>query len=60
MKDCLKTILISDITTNPNQPRQTFNEADIKSLAESIANNGLIQPIIVRPSEVIGYELIAG
>lgn len=60
MEDILKTILISDITTNPNQPRHIFNEDDIKVLAESIANNGLIQPIIVRPSEIIGYELIAG
>ncbi|MGT2833463.1 ParB/RepB/Spo0J family partition protein [Streptococcus halotolerans] len=60
MTDILKDILISDITTNPNQPRQIFKEEDIKALAESIANNGLIQPIIVRPSDIIGYELIAG
>lgn len=60
MEDSLKTILISDITTNPNQPRHIFNEEDIKALAESIANNGLIQPIIVRPSDIVGYELIAG
>lgn len=60
MEDMLKDILISDITKNPNQPRQLFHEDAIKTLAESIANNGLIQPIIVRPSDVIGYELIAG
>ncbi|MGV3010662.1 ParB/RepB/Spo0J family partition protein [Streptococcus thoraltensis] len=60
MKDTLKDILISEITTNPNQPRQIFKEEEIKALAESIANNGLIQPIIVRPSDIIGYELIAG
>lgn len=60
MEDILKDIQISDITTNPNQPRHHFNEEEIKELAESIANNGLIQPIIVRPSDIIGYELIAG
>ncbi len=60
MKDILKEIAISDITTNPNQPRQIFKEDDIQSLAQSIADNGLIQPIVVRPSDIIGYELIAG
>lgn len=60
MHDFLTDIPISDITTNPNQPRHIFNEQDIQQLAESIANNGLIQPIIVKPSEIVGYELIAG
>lgn len=47
------------IYPNPNQPRTRFNEAELEELAQSIKNNGLIQPIIVRRLD-IGYELIAG
>lgn len=60
MSETLKYIPINDITTNPNQPRKQFNQDEIISLAESIEKNGLIQPIIVRSSDIIGYELIAG
>ncbi|MCI7767079.1 MAG: ParB/RepB/Spo0J family partition protein [Oscillospiraceae bacterium] len=47
------------IYPNPNQPRTRFNDAELEELAQSIKNNGLIQPIIVRRLD-IGYELIAG
>lgn len=50
---------IERIYPNPNQPRRKFNEDDIRELAESIRQNGLIQPIVVRRFD-IGYELIAG
>lgn len=50
---------IGRIIPNPNQPRKDFNESEIVSLAESIQQNGILQPLSVRK---IGdkYELIAG
>lgn len=47
------------ITPNPRQPRREFDEASIKELAESIRNEGLLQPIVVRKAKA-GFELIAG
>lgn len=51
---------ISDIEPNRNQPRRTFDEASIQTLAESIREHGLIQPILVRPMEMGGYQIVAG
>lgn len=50
---------IHQIIPNPHQPRTEFNENDISTLADSIAQNGILQPLSVRR---IGekYELIAG
>ena len=50
---------------NRNQPRKSFDEAALKSLAESIRADGLMQPIVVRPASSGGstggrYEIIAG
>ena len=55
-----KLISISDIQKNPYQPRKEFSKEKIQELAQSIKENGLIQPIIVRQSPVIGYEILAG
>lgn len=52
-------IEIDKVKTNPFQPRKVFKEEEIAELAESIKNHGLIQPIIVRPSND-GYQLISG
>ena len=51
---------IRQIRTNPFQPRQTFVQEKLEELAASIKENGLIQPIIVRKSPIVGYELLAG
>ena len=56
----VKKINISQIQPNPSQPRKNFNEADIKELATSIKNQGLIQPIVVRLIENDNYQIIAG
>ena len=56
----LKLIRISDIQKNPYQPRKEFSKEKIQELAQSIKENGLIQPIIVRQSPVIGYEILPG
>lgn len=54
-------IKLSKIEPNPNQPRKTFKSEELSELAASIAENGLIQPIVVRPSENDGYyTIIAG
>lgn len=50
---------VGDIHRNPNQPRVYFDEGDLEELADSIAQVGILQPIIVRP-DGIGYEIIAG
>ncbi len=56
----IKKINISQIQPNPEQPRKNFKEQDLKELAISIKNQGLIQPIIVRPKEEGQYQIIAG
>lgn len=60
MTEGLQILKIDQIQRNPYQPRLTFNQEELNDLANSIAENGLIQPIIVRKSAVFGYELIAG
>ena len=55
-----KIVQIKDIQKNPYQPRKEFSEEKIQALAQSIKENGLIQPIIVRKSPVLGYEILAG
>ena len=53
---------ISDLTRNPYQPRQIFNEEKLEELANSIKKNGVIQPIAVRPdkSNESKYQIVAG
>ena len=55
-----KIVQIKDIQKNPYQPRKEFSEEKIHELAQSIKEHGLIQPIIVRKSPVLGYEILAG
>ena len=50
---------ISDIQTNPYQPRHNFDETKLKELSDSIKEHGVFTPILVRQGEV-GYQLIAG
>lgn len=50
---------LNDIKPNAAQPRKHFDEDKLKELANSIEENGVIQPLIVRKAEV-GYELVAG
>lgn len=60
MTEQLTSLPISSIFPNPYQPRTVFATDELTELAQSIKENGLIQPIIVRPSAIAGYELIAG
>ena len=51
---------ISNIKTNPSQPRSNFNEESLKELSVSIGELGIIQPITVRKIKVNEYQLISG
>ena len=55
----IEEIPISEIRSNPYQPRKRFDEEKLKELSESIKEHGLFQPIIVKKS-IKGYELVAG
>ena len=54
------TVNINEIEPNRNQPRKDFDEAALNDLADSIAQHGLIQPIVVRPTVDGRYMIIAG
>lgn len=58
-EDRIYYIDINEIKPNPGQPRRKFDETSIRELAESIEQNGLIQPIIVQKKNEY-YELVAG
>jgi ParB family chromosome partitioning protein len=51
---------IMEIERSPFQPRRDFNEDELKGLAESLKNNGLVQPPTVRRNSAGRYELISG
>ena len=51
---------VSNIKTNPSQPRSNFNEESLKELSISISELGIIQPITVRKIKVNEYQLISG
>ena len=59
-EDGILFINISQIQPNPKQPRKNFKESELNQLATSIKNQGLIQPIIVRPTNNNQFEIIAG
>ena len=51
---------INFVQANPNQPRKHFDEEKLKELAESIKNYGIIEPLVVRKTGPVHYEVIAG
>ena len=55
-------VLISDLSRNPYQPRNIFDESKLEELSNYIKRNGIIQPIVVRPKkgDPDKYEIIAG
>ena len=61
-KSTTNKVLISDLIRNKYQPRKNFSETELEDLTNSIKERGIIQPIIVRNSEVSSsrYEIIAG
>jgi ParB family chromosome partitioning protein len=55
----VREIDVARITPNPNQPRMRFSEDSIDELAQSIAERGVLQPILLRPVDD-GFQIIAG
>ena len=60
----LLSIPIEHLAPHPNQPRQHFDEAEIESLAASIREKGVVQPLVARPSpggeDGAPYQIVAG
>ncbi len=54
------TLNLNDIEPNRDQPRKDFDETALSELADSIAQHGLIQPIVVKPNLDGRYSIIAG
>ena len=59
-KNSIQKINISQIIPNPSQPRKNFRDEELKELSSSIRNQGLIQPIIVKPIINNQFQIIAG
>ena len=56
----LRQVPLGDIEPNPFQPRNAFDEQAIKDLANSLHTSGLLQPVVLRPTEDGRFQLIAG
>ena len=56
----ISDILLSQINTNPDQPRKEFDEDKLIELSDSIKNHGIIQPVTVRKTAKNKFELITG
>src|SRR5688500_18345317 len=57
----LQRIRLGDIRPNPYPPRRAFDEPELADLESSLRQNGLLQPITVRPAaNAKGFELVAG
>lgn len=56
----VSSLAIGEIEPNREQPRQNFDEEALNELASSIAEHGVLQPLIVRPTPDGGYQLVAG
>jgi ParB family chromosome partitioning protein len=54
------TLKISEIEPNKDQPRTDFDDNALSELAESIAQHGVLQPLLVRPLMYGGYQIVAG
>ena len=59
MRDAIIRLSINELNPNVDQPRKNFDKEHLQGLAESIKQNGIIQPIIVTHSET-GYRIVAG
>lgn len=55
-----RTLPIEQLAANPDQPRRTFDEAALSDLSASIAQKGILQPLIVRPRGEGAYQIVAG
>jgi ParB family chromosome partitioning protein len=58
--ESLQQIPVELIDSNPRQPRASFDEAELRGLADSVRLRGVLQPVLVRPLPGGRYELVAG
>ena len=56
----LRELPVELIEASPNQPRRDFDEGSLQALAGSLAERGVLQPVLVRPRRGGTYELVAG
>ncbi len=56
----VSTLSINEIEPNRDQPRRVFDEKALEELSKSIEQNGIIQPLLVRPMSDGSYQLVAG
>ena len=56
----IATLKISEIEPNKNQPRTVFSEQALRELSDSIRIHGVLQPLVVRPMDSGGYQIVAG
>ncbi|WP_295153420.1 ParB/RepB/Spo0J family partition protein [uncultured Ruminococcus sp.] len=58
--DSVTMVKVTLLEPNKDQPRGTFDDEKLNELAESIKENGVLQPILARPLENGGYQIVAG
>jgi len=56
----LRQVPVDAIAPNPDQPRRAIDQAALEALADSIRGTGLLQPVVVRPLDGGGFQLVAG
>lgn len=56
----VKSLKLASVNPSPMNPRKTFDEAALKELSENIRQQGLLQPITVRPAADTEYEIVCG
>jgi ParB family chromosome partitioning protein len=59
-RDELRELAVELISPNPRQPRKAFDQDALQALADSLGEQGVVQPVIVRPVPGGTYELVAG
>jgi ParB family chromosome partitioning protein len=55
-----RVVPIEQLRPSGHQPRRSFDEDELESLADSMRRHGLLQPLLVRPAGDAGYEIVAG
>ncbi len=56
----IRMLPVAQLLPNPEQPRRHFDDAALDELAASLVQSGMIQPIVVRPRDSSGYQIVAG
>ena len=56
----IATLKVSEVEPNKDQPRRYFDEEALRELADSIREHGVLQPLVVRPMDSGGYQIVAG